>query len=480
MDVYLMYIDGEWVPARSGRTFESVDPWSQEAFARIPEGDETDVDRAVAAARSAVVESDWAASAYPRAATLRRFADLLDRDVERLARLESRDNGKVIREERGMYGSISGYFRYAASVAETYVDTVPAGRDPRVLAMTRRMPYGVVGIQSPWNTPGVIMAQSASSALAAGNTIVVKPSEVAPVSTLALAELAHEAGFPPGTFNVVTGMGAVVGARLCSHPDVAKLAFTGSPAGGRIVARHAADRLVPVVMELGGKSANVVFADADVEKAALAVAQGFTAAAGQSCMCGGRAIIEDSIHDRVLERVLEYVDGLVIGDPSDEATDMGPTATVGQLERIRSYVAAGREDGARLVYGGEQLDHPQLIRPAIFTEVSRSMRVFQEEVFGPVLAISRFKSERDAVELANDTAYGLSLAVWTKNLDRAHRVSNKLSAGTVWVNQYRRGDPAYAMGGIAESGYGRVSGIEGYEEMTYTKSVQILLEDGDG
>lgn len=480
MDDYLMYIDGEWMPALSGKTFETVDPWTQHAYASIPEGDHADVDRAVAAARAAFTQTTWGANTHQRVAVLRRFADLLDRDVERLARLESRDNGKVVREERGMYSSIGGYFRYAASVAETYIDQVPVGRNPDVLAITRRMPFGVVGIQSPWNTPGVITAQSASSALAAGNTIVIKPSEVAPVSTLALAELAHEAGFPPGTFNVVTGMGSVVGARLCAHPDVAKLAFTGSPEGGRIVARHAADRLVPVVMELGGKSANVVFADADIDKAAIAVAQGFTAAAGQSCMCGGRAIIEDSIHDRVLERVLDYVDKLVIGDPSEETTDMGPTATVGQLERIKSYIAGGREDGARLVYGGEQLDHPQLIQPTIFTDVASSMRVFQEEVFGPILAISRFKSENEAIGLANDTAYGLSLAVWTKNLDRAHRVSNKLAAGIVWVNQYRRGDPAFAMGGIGESGYGRVSGIAGYEEMSYAKSVQILLDGDDG
>ncbi|MFE7421070.1 aldehyde dehydrogenase family protein [Rhodococcus sp. NPDC057529] len=478
MNAYRMYIDGEWVQAHSGRTFDSIDPWTQKPFAVVPEGDESDVDRAVAAALTAFRESGWTESPYERARILRAFADLIDRDAERLAHIESQDNGKIIREELGMYGSVSGYFRFAASVAETRTDAVPVGSDSRILSITRRVPFGVVGIQSPWNTPGVILAQSAASALAAGNTLVIKPSEIAPVSTLVIAELAHEAGIPPGVFNVVTGFGDPVGARLCSHPDVSKLVFTGSPEGGRRVARQAAERLVPVVMELGGKSANVVFADADVEEAALAVARGFTAAAGQSCMCGGRAIIEDSIHDEVMEKVVAYLDQLVIGNPAEAATDLGPTATPTQLDRIRQYVELAGEEGAHLLYGGEVLTevHPQLIRPAVFTDVTPTMRIFQEEVFGPVLAVSRFKTESEAVDLANGTQFGLSLAVWSKNLDRAHRVSNAMRAGVVWVNQYRRGDPAFAMGGIGESGYGRLGGIEGYEEMTYPKSIQISID----
>jgi acyl-CoA reductase-like NAD-dependent aldehyde dehydrogenase len=480
MDSCTMYIDGEWVPAVAGRTFASVNPWTGQSIASVPEGDPEDVDLAVAAALRAFRQSDWRRSPHARARTLRRFADLLDANAERLARLESEDNGKIIREERGMYANVGGYFRYVAGLVETVTDTIPAGLDPNVLALTRRAPFGVIGIQTPWNTPGVILAQSASSALAAGNTVVVKPSEVAPLSTLAIAELAHEAGFPPGVFNVVTGFGPVVGARLCAHPDVAKLVFTGSPEGGRIVARQAADRLVPVVMELGGKSANVVFADADIERAAAAVAAGFTAAAGQSCMCGGRAIVEDSVFDDVLERVLGHVRKLRIGDPALDTTDMGPAATAAQIDRIMRYIGTAQSEGAKLVHGGSRLagQHPLLMQPTVFTDVTPEMTIFREEVFGPVLAMTRFSSEAEAVALANDTDFGLSLALWTENLDRAHRVADAFDAGVVWVNQYRRGDPAYANGGIARSGYGRVSGHEGYLEMTYPKSIQILLDRG--
>jgi aldehyde dehydrogenase (NAD+) len=475
---YAMYVDGEWVPAESGETFESVNPWTQEAFASVPAGDAADVDRAVAAALRAFRESSWTSSAHARAKVLRRFAELLDENAESLAQLESADNGKIIREERGMFSSVGNYFRYAASLAETVTDTVPHGLNPSVLALTRRVPFGVIGIQTPWNTPGVILAQSASSALAAGNCIVVKPSEVAPCSTLAIAELAHQAGFPPGVFNVVTGLGATVGASLSSHRDVSKVVFTGGPEGGRHVAHAAAEKLAPVVMELGGKSANVVFADADVDAAAMAVAQGFTAAGGQSCMAGGRAIIEASIYDRVLEKVLDYVGGLKFGDPSDETTDVGPAATAAQIERIETFVAKGQAEGAKMVYGGarpESVDHPLFYLPTVFTEAESQMAICQEEIFGPVLALLKFETEAEALELANDTRYGLSLAVWTRDLDRAHRVSQGLRAGVVWVNQYRRGDPSFANGGIGESGYGRVSGMDGYLEMTYPQSIQIAL-----
>jgi acyl-CoA reductase-like NAD-dependent aldehyde dehydrogenase len=474
---YRMYIDGEWVAAKSGRTFESVDPWAQRPWAEVPEGDAEDVDLAVAAAQQAFAGSTWAQSPHERARLLRRLADLIDENVEELARTESRDNGKTIREERGMYASMGGYFRYAASLAETTAGALPQGVNPDVLALTRRVPFGVIGIQTPWNTPGVLLAQSAAPALAAGNTLVVKPSEQAPCSTLAIARLVHVAGFPPGVFNVVTGFGARVGARLCTNPDVAKLVFTGSPEAGQLVARAAAARLVPVVMELGGKSAQVVFADADIDQAARAVAQGFTAAAGQSCMCGSRAYVEQPVFDDVLSRVLDYVDTIRFGDPSDPETDIGPVCTAAQIDRIEKYVAIGRQEGGHIARGGgrpDGIDHPLFYAPTVFTEVTNNMTICQEEIFGPVLAIMPFTDEQQAVHLANDTRFGLSAAVWTRDLDRAHRVADALRAGTVWVNHYRRGDPAFANGGMGYSGYGRLNGIDGYLEMTQAKSVQIL------
>jgi aldehyde dehydrogenase (NAD+) len=479
LEQYLMYIDGEWVPARSGRTFKSTDPWTLQAWATLPEGDADDVDRAVRAAAAAYAGPGWRHDDRERVVLLRRLADLLDAHAEELARVESRDNGKTIREELGMFRSMGGYFRYAASILETTRDASPHGANPDILALTKRVPYGVIGIQTPWNTPGVLLAQAAAPALAAGNTVVVKPSEQAPVSTLKIAELVHQAGFPPGVFNVVIGFGSTVGAALCTHPGVRKLVFTGSPEAGALIASLAAQRLVPVTMELGGKSANIVFADADLDAAALGVAQGFTAAAGQSCMCGSRALLQRPVYDEVLERVLAHLAKLSLGDPSDPATDIGPVCTAAQLERIERYVAAGRAQGGRVIFGGGRpagIDHPLFYSPTIFTDVTPEMTICQEEVFGPVLAALPFDSEDEAVRVANGTEFGLSAGIWTRDLDRAHRVSDALDAGVVWVNHYRRGDPAFAIGGMRMSGYGRVSGVEGFHEMTQPKSIQVLLQ----
>lgn len=473
-----MYIDGEWVDSLSGKTFTTDNPWTLRPWALLPEGDAADVGRAVEAAARAYAEPSWRRDERARVQLLRRLADLLDDNAETLAASESTDNGKTIREERGMYATVGGYFRYAASILETRREALPHGANPDVLATTARVPYGVIGVQTPWNTPGVILAQSAASALAAGNTLVIKPSEQAPVSTLEIAKLVHQAGFPPGSFNVVTGFGPVVGAALCSHPGMAKLIFTGSPEGGIRVAEQAARHLVPVTMELGGKSANIVFRDADLDRAALGIAQGFTAAAGQSCMCGSRALIQREIYDEVLTRVLDHVAKIKFGDPADPATDIGPVCTQAQIDRIERYVAIGREEGGRVLCGGgrpEGIDHPLFYAPTIFADVTPDMTICQEEVFGPVTAVLPFDTEEDAVRIANGTAFGLSAGLWTRDLELAHRVSAAIDAGIVWVNHYRRGDPAFAIGGMGMSGYGRVSGTEGFDEMTQPKSIQILL-----
>jgi (Z)-2-((N-methylformamido)methylene)-5-hydroxybutyrolactone dehydrogenase len=279
-------------------------------------------------------------------------------------------------------------------------------------------------------------------------------------------------------FNVITGLGPVVGAALCRHPRVGKLTFTGSPEAGRLVAAEAAAGLIPVTMELGGKSANVVFADADLDAAGLAVAAGFTAAGGQSCVAGSRVLVHSSIHDELLERIVEHVGKLRLGDPADPTTDMGPVCNQAQLDRIERYVAAGVREGARLVVGGrrpEDLAGTLFYPPTVFADVDNTMTVAREEVFGPVACVIAFDDEADAVRIANDSVYGLAAGVWTLDLDRAHRVARALHAGTVWVNHYRRGDPAFPFGGYGQSGYGRFSGVDGYREMTRVKSIQVLI-----
>jgi aldehyde dehydrogenase (NAD+) len=474
---YQHFIDGAWTAPAAGGYLETTSPYSGQLNARFAEGTSQDVDLAAAAAWTAFTATPWARQPHERARLLRRLADLIDADAGRLAEIESGDNGKTIREERGMFGAVGGYFRYAASLAETLTGDVPVGADTSVLSLTLREPYGVIGVQTPWNTPGILMAQPVAPALAAGNTVVVKPSELAPRSILELASLFAAAGFPPGVFNVVTGLGPVVGAALCAHPRIAKLTFTGSPGAGRLVAAQAAQRLVPVTMELGGKSANIVFPDADIDAAAVAVAGGFIAAGGQSCVAGSRAVVHQSIYDDMIDRLTVHAKQVRMGDPAQLTTDMGPVCTPAQLARISDLVKAGLDEGAHLVIGGRQsadLDGTLFFPPTILADVSSQMRIAQEEVFGPVLCVIPFRDEDHAVQIANDTVFGLAGGVWTSDLGRAHRVARAVRAGTIWVNHYRRGDPAFPFGGYGESGYGRFSGLDGYREMTRVKSIQIL------
>jgi acyl-CoA reductase-like NAD-dependent aldehyde dehydrogenase len=473
---YPMFVGGEWVAGHAAARLPVADPYAGSTWAEVPEGDAEDVDLAVGAARRAFEESDWSRRPRERARLLHKLADLIESDAERLAAIESRDNGKTIREELAMFRGAPAWFRQAASQAETVTGDVPAGPNPDVVSMTLREPYGVVGIQLPWNTPGVLLACSGAPALAAGNTIVVKPSEIAPCSTIELARLAERAGFPPGVINVVTGFGPVVGAALCAHPGVDKLVFTGSPEGGRIVAAQAARRLAPTLMELGGKSANIVFEDADLDAAARGLVGGFTASAGQSCVCGSRALIQRSVFDVVTGLAVEHARALRVGDPSDPDTDIGPVCTDAQLARIEQMVDSARQDGAKVLLGGGRA--PGLFyEPTILSDVDNSMPVCREEIFGPVMACLPFDQEADAIRIANDSRFGLAAGIWTHDLGRAHRVARAVHAGTVWVNQYRVVDPVFPFGGYGESGYGRVNGRDGYLEMTRAKSIQMLVTE---
>jgi aldehyde dehydrogenase (NAD+) len=473
-----MYVNGLWRESVSQRWLLSADPWAQADWAQVPEGDGRDVDEAVRAARDALADSSWRHSPRARGTVLRHFADLVDANCERLAEVESRDNGKTLREARAGFRNAGEYFRHAASIAEAVTDSAPAGGNPDVAALTRRVPYGVIGIQTPWNTPGVILAQSAAPALAAGNSIVIKPPELAPCSTLELAGLADQAGFPPGIINVVTGYGPVVGAALCAHPGVDKLVFTGSPEAGVLVAAAAARRLIPSTLELGGKSAHIVFPEADLDRAASGIVRALVGAGGQSCMCGSRALVHESIYDQVEARVLAELQGVILGDPRDPRTDMGPLCTSDQVARVTRYVQTALDEGGRIIAGGGPppgIDHPLFITPTVVAGLKPDATLCQEEVFGPVLALLRFSTEDEAVRIANGTPFGLAAMIWTTSLDRAHRVSDAVHAGVVFVNHYRSGDPAFANGGMGRSGYGRVSGVEGYQEMTQLKSVQMLL-----
>ncbi|TWG98581.1 acyl-CoA reductase-like NAD-dependent aldehyde dehydrogenase [Nocardioides sp. J9] len=475
---YQMFIDGAWDAGTTGRRMQSVNPYTGQVWADFPEGDETDVDRAVRAARRAFEETDWTRRPRYRAEVLRKLADLIERDAERFAQLESTDNGKTISEERRMYESLPAFYRLAASYAETMSGDVPTGANPDVLSMTMYEPYGVIGIQTPWNTPGVIFGQAAAPALATGNAVVVKPSELAPCSTLEFGRLALEAGLPDGLVNIVTGPGPAVGAALCAHPGVDKLVFTGSPAAGRMVAAAGASRLAPVLLELGGKSANIVFPDADLDAAVEGLVRGFTASAGQTCVCGSRALIHESIYAEVVERMIKAVGELRVGDPADPATELGPVFSRQQFDHIDELVRSSVEEGADIACGGGLIEGctGNFYAPTIVTNAHNQMRIAQEEVFGPVVVCIPFRTEEEAIRIANGTAFGLAAGVWTADLNRAHRMTRDLRSGKVWVNHYRAGDANFPFGGIGESGYGRVNGMDGIREMTRSKSVQILLD----
>ncbi|NNM72821.1 aldehyde dehydrogenase [Enterovirga sp. DB1703] len=474
---YSMFIDGQEVQDASGRTIESLNPYSGKPWALVPDGSEADVDRAVRAARHAFDKGPWGQmTATQRGALLRKLGDIIARDAEELATIESRDNGKLYREMLGQWKYIPEWFYYYAGMADKLQgDTIPSDR-PNFFIYTRREPIGVVGAITPWNSPMLLLTFKLAPGLAAGCTFVVKPSEHTPVSTLELAKRIQEAGFPAGVFNVVTGMGKI-GAALVSHPDVDKIAFTGATETGKVIAAAAAKNLTRVSLELGGKSPNIVFDDADLDVAANGAIAGIFGATGQTCMAGSRLLVQESVHDRLLERIVERTKQIRLGDPMHEDTEMGPVSNEPQLRKVLEYIDVARADGATCAYGGG-LD-PTLggyfVQPTIFSNVTNDMRIAREEVFGPILSVIKFKDEDDAVEIANDTRFGLAAAVWTQNVHRAHRVAHRLRAGTVWVNAYRVVSFAAPFGGFKESGLGRENGMDSIREFTETKSVYVEL-----
>jgi len=479
---YRMLIGGSWEPAASARWFESQNPATGEPWARIPDGDADDVRRAIGAARTAF-EGEWAAvTASDRGRLMLDLATLIEEEVDDLAQIETRDNGKLYKEAFAQVSALPRWYRFYGGLADKLDGRVPKFDFPSVLNYITREPVGVVAALAPWNSPLVLATCKLAPALATGCTVVLKPSEVASASSLAFGRLFERAGFPAGVVNVVTGMGPACGSALVADPGVDHVTFTGGPATARAIARAAADNLTPTSFELGGKSANIVFDDADLDAAVVGVVAGVFAAAGQTCIAGSRALVHRDLLDEFLRRLLERTADIRLGPPTDPGTQVGPIATPQHLEHIRGLVDGAVAEGARVVAGGtpvevESAPGGRFFAPTVLTGVTTSMRIAQDEVFGPVLAVMPFADEDEAVAIANSTRYSLASGIWTQNVKRAHRIARRLRAGTVWINTYRNMSPLAPHGGAGLSGHGRENGLEAVDEFLAPKSVWVELSD---
>ncbi|WTP63002.1 aldehyde dehydrogenase [Streptomyces phaeochromogenes] len=475
MQRYEMFIDGESRKPGAGEWFPTDNPYLGTPWAEIAKGTAEDVDDAVRAAHRALHTGSWAElTASARGSLLRRLGDTIAANARRLAETEVRDNGKLFTEMHGQLNYVPQWFHYYGGLADKIEGAVPPLDKKGYFAYTKKEPVGVVAVITPWNSPLLLLAWKVAPALAAGCTVVVKPSEFTSASALELARLFHEAGLPPGVFNVVTGFGQDVGAALVEHPLVRKVSFTGSDATGRLINQAAARDFKHVSLELGGKSPNIVFADADLGAAVNGAVSGIFAATGQTCIAGSRLLVQQSVHDEVVGRLVDLARTARMGDPMDETIQVGPITTPAQYAKVLEYIDMAQREGARLALGGKASGvGGRFVEPTVFTGVRNSMRIAQEEVFGPVLVVIPFQDEDEAVTLANDSRYGLGAGVWTSDIGRAFRMADRIRSGTVWVNTYRTVSYLTPFGGFKDSGIGRENGIGAVTAYLEDKSVWI-------
>lgn len=472
-----MYINGEWVQARSGKTREIINPFNQEVIASVPEGDRADAVDAISAARTAFDSGEWrGVSAAQRGAMLFQVAEKIRQSKDELAELETLDTGKTLTESRADMDDIASVFQYYAGLADKDGGYSVDSPNPDSVSRVVREPVGVCGQITPWNYPLLQASWKLAPALAAGNTVVLKPSEITPLTTIKIAEIFEEVGFPTGVVNVVLGPGTTVGAELAENHDVDLISFTGGGVTGRKIMQAAAGNFKKIALELGGKNPNIVFADADFTTAVDYALNAVFFHAGQVCSAGSRLLVEASVHDSFVEAVVEKAKTIRMGSGFDEETRMGPVISAQHLAKIERYIKIGVEEGAELVLGGKRPDDPQLqkgffIEPTIFANCDPGMTIVQEEIFGPVLTVEKFETEEEAVRLANNTVYGLAGAVWTGDMNRAERVAGRLRMGTVWINDFHPYFPQAPWGGYKQSGIGRELGHIGLEEYTELKHI---------
>ena len=481
MKNYKHFINGTWTDPDTNEWFDTENPYTGEVWAKIARGNCADVNKAVISAKN-VFENVWGVmKPTERGKYLVRLAEIIERESVRLGELEVKDNGKLLAEMGSQTKYIAEWYRYYGGLADKVEGAViPIDKD-NMFNFTTYEPYGVVGLITPWNSPLLLVAYKLAPALAAGNTAVIKPSEFTSVSTLEFMELIKEAEIPDGVVNVVTGYGQEVGSPLVDHPYIEKVAFTGSDVSGQKIYEAAAKKIMPVTLELGGKSPNIVFEDADREAAVMGAISGIFAATGQTCIAGSRLLVQKNIHDEFVKRIVEVASKAKIGDPMLKETNVGPVTTPPQYKKVIDYINIAKSEGAKCIMGGkpytgEGSKGNQFVEPTIFTGVTNDMRIAQEEVFGPVLSVIPFENEEEAVKIGNDVNFGLAAGVWTSDIGRALRMSSKLRAGTIWVNTYRAVSFMSPFGGYKRSGEGRENGKEAIKEFLQTKSVWIATK----
>lgn len=479
MKTYDLFINGQSVAPQTKKYFDSFNPFTGQVWAQIAQATAQDVDDAVQVAHRAFSEGPWSTmTATQRGLLMHKLGDLIARDAKELATIEVQDNGKLFAEMFGQLNYVPQWFYYYGGLADKIEGNVIPLDKKGFFSFTRKEPLGVVAVITPWNSPIMLTAWKIAPALAAGCTVVIKPSEFTSASILHLVKLFEEAGFPPGVVNVITGFGKEAGTALVEHPLTKKITFTGSDSTGKIINQQAAKFLKHVSLELGGKSPNIIFADANLDDAVNGAVSGIFAATGQTCIAGSRLLVQDSIYDELVQKLVTLSKTARMGDPMSSDTQIGPVTTKPQYEKILSYIDIAKNEGAKLLMGGAVATRPEcgkgwFIEPTIFGDVNNKMRIAQEEVFGPVLSIIRFKDEAEAIQIANDSRFGLGAGVWTSDIGRAFRMSEKIKSGTVWVNTYRAVSFMAPFGGFKESGLGRENGIEAIQSYLETKCVWI-------